>query len=103
MIKAVLRDQAGAPVVLLGLSGENITRLMADEPISINLAELGLPPLRIAIVGGRTEAHITAQLDQQYGPLPFTCPRCSRTSHHPDDKRYGYCANCHTYTGAPTP
>lgn len=36
-------------------------------------------------------------------PAPFTCPRCTRTSHHPDDKRYGYCGHCHDYTGAPTP
>lgn len=101
MIKAVLRDRTG-PVVLLGLSGENVTRLMAGEPILVNLAELGLPPLRIALTGGRTEADIMQQLEQQYGPLPFTCPRCSKTSHHPDDKRYGYCANCHDYTGAPS-
>lgn len=103
MIKAVLRDAQGAPVILLGLSGENCARLMADEPIKVDLAELGLPSLQIALVGGRTEADITAQLEQHYGPLPFTCPRCRRTSHHPDDKRYGYCANCHAYTGAPTP
>lgn len=34
---------------------------------------------------------------------PFTCPRCTRTSHHPKDKRYGYCGQCHDYTGVPTP
>lgn len=102
MIKAILRDAHGAPVILLDLSGENCARLMADEPIKVNLAELGLPALQIALVGGRTEAHITAQLEQHYGPLPLTCPRCRRTSHHPDDKRYGYCANCHAYTGEPT-
>lgn len=33
----------------------------------------------------------------------FTCPRCTRTSHHPKDKRYGYCSHCHDYTGVPTP
>lgn len=67
MIKAVARDAAGQPLVILGLSGENMTRLMADEPILINLADLGLPPLRIAIVGGRTETDIANQLSQQYG------------------------------------
>lgn len=101
MIKAVIRDSAG-PVVLLGLSGENVTRLMADEPILVNLTELGLPPLRIALLGGRTEADIMRQLEHQYGPLPFTCPRCRRASRHPDDKRYGYCGHCHAYTGAPS-
>lgn len=102
MIKAVIRDHTG-PLVLLGLSGENITRLMADEPILINLAELRLPPLRIALIGGRTDTDIVAQLEQHYGPLPFTCPRCHATSRHPDDKQDGYCARCHDYTGAPTP
>lgn len=101
MIKAVMRDQQG-PVVLLGLSGENITRLMADEPMLINLAELRLPPLRIALAAGRTEADIITQLELHYGPLPFMCPRCRRSSHHPADKRHGYCAHCHAYTGAPT-
>lgn len=100
MIKVVMRDRTG-PLVLLGLSGENVTRLMADEPILINLAELRLPPLRICLVGGRTESDIVQQLEEHYGPLPFTCPRCRRTSHHPDDKRHGYCAHCHDYTGAP--
>ena len=29
----------------------------------------------------------------------FTCPRCGRTSHHPEDIREGYCAHCHAWTG----
>lgn len=33
----------------------------------------------------------------------FTCPRCHRISHHPTDRRYGYCSRCHDYTGVPTP
>lgn len=103
MIKAVARGPGGQPTVLLGLSGENVTRLMAGEPIAFSLAELGLPPLRIAILGGRTETDIAQQLEQHYGPLPFTCPRCGKTSPHPDDKRHGYCGACHDYTGAPTP
>ena len=28
----------------------------------------------------------------------FTCPRCGRTSHNPDDKREGYCGACHDWT-----
>lgn len=67
MIKAVVRDTTGQPLVILGLSGENMTRLMADEPILINLADLGLPPLRIALIGGRTETDIADQLTRQYG------------------------------------
>lgn len=37
----------------------------------------------------------------QPGPLPFTCPVCRRTSHHPEDAKNGYCGNCHAFTGIP--
>jgi hypothetical protein len=33
--------------------------------------------------------------------MSFTCPRCSMTSHHPMDEDYGYCGNCHDFTGTP--
>ena len=68
MIKAVLREPGGTAVVVLGLSGENMTRLMADEPIVIQLAELGLKPMKILLMGGRTEADMAAQLAEKYGP-----------------------------------
>jgi len=29
----------------------------------------------------------------------FTCPRCGRTSHNPNDAREGYCGHCHDWTG----
>lgn len=28
----------------------------------------------------------------------FTCPRCGRTSHHPDDALDGYCGACRDFT-----
>ncbi|MFB7596910.1 hypothetical protein [Streptomyces sp. NPDC056160] len=67
MIKALLRETTGAPVVVLGLSDENMTRLMADEPIVVQLANLGLKPMKVLIVGGRTEADIAAQLAETFG------------------------------------
>lgn len=33
--------------------------------------------------------------------MSFTCPKCNKTSHHPDDERHGYCANCHDFTASP--
>jgi hypothetical protein len=33
--------------------------------------------------------------------VAFTCPKCGKTSHHPDDERHGYCANCHDFTASP--
>ncbi len=62
MIKATGRTGDGTPLVVLGLSGENVTRLMADEPIHLNLADLGLPAIEVLIVGGRTEESIVTDL-----------------------------------------
>lgn len=67
MIKASSRTALGEPMLFLGLSGENITRLAAGEPIlirSAQLAELGLPPMVIAIHYGRTEDDIVAELKE---------------------------------------
>jgi len=64
VIKAVGKTGDGTPFVILGLTGENVTRLMADEPILFDLAELGMAPCVVTIVGGRTQADIVAQLEQ---------------------------------------
>jgi hypothetical protein len=34
--------------------------------------------------------------------MAFKCPKCNKTSHHPDDERHGYCGNCHDFTKSPT-
>lgn len=31
----------------------------------------------------------------------ITCPRCTRTSHHPGDVANGYCGHCHWWTSDP--
>ena len=31
----------------------------------------------------------------------ITCPRCGRTSFHPEDVRQGYCGHCHWWTSDP--
>lgn len=74
MIKAVIAMKDGTPGVILGLSGENVTRLAADEPIMVNLAELGLPAITIAIMYGRTEADIKTQLQPLLGPNTVELP-----------------------------
>jgi hypothetical protein len=58
VIKAAGRSAIGQPVLFLGLSGENVTRLAAGEPIRITpqqMAELGLPQMEVVIHYGRTE------------------------------------------------
>jgi hypothetical protein len=73
VIKATVYDGRNPdPIVILGLSGENMARLMADEPILVNLADVGLPAQRIAVVGGRTEADIAKQLKAHFGTPPDT-------------------------------
>jgi hypothetical protein len=65
MIKAASRTALGEPLLFLGLSGENVTRLAAGEPVLITssqLAELGLPPMVIAIHYGKTEQAILAEI-----------------------------------------
>lgn len=57
MIKA-----RGGNVVLLGLSRMNVERLMADMPILIDGAEVGLPGIMLAIIFGETEEQIAQEL-----------------------------------------
>lgn len=65
MIKAAGKTALGLPVLLLGLSGENVTRLAAGEPIRISpqaMSQLGLPQMEVVIHYGRTEDDIVAEL-----------------------------------------
>jgi hypothetical protein len=44
------------------------------------------------------------EAERQRAPVAFTCPRCGRTSHHPQDAQHCYCANCHRFADeAPLP
>lgn len=61
MIKAAGRTRVGVPLLLLGLSGENVTRLTAGEPILIppsQIRALGLPLMTVVVHYGRTEQAI---------------------------------------------
>lgn len=65
MIKASGRMGLGLPLLFLGLSGENVTQLVAGEPIRIratDLLALGLPPVEVVIHYGRTEDAIREDL-----------------------------------------
>jgi len=55
-------------MLLLGLSGENVTRLAAGEPIRISaqqMGQLGLPQVEVVIHYGRTEQAILDELADQ--------------------------------------
>ena len=65
MINASGRTALGEPLLLLGLSGKNVARLAAGEPIAIpsaQLAAMGLPPMMVVILYGRTEQDILGEL-----------------------------------------
>jgi hypothetical protein len=62
VIKATGRTGDGRPVLPLGLSGENVARLAADEPISFDLAEVNMAPCQVIILYGRTEQAIAGRL-----------------------------------------
>jgi hypothetical protein len=68
MIKAAGQHN-GRPMLVIGLSGENMTRLMAGEPILFDAEALGLPAMSVLVVGGRTEDAITADLRKHFGAL----------------------------------
>lgn len=64
MIKALGRAGDGHPLLIIGLSGESVTRLAAGEPIAFNMAEMGpdVPPHHVIIVYGKHEEDIANQL-----------------------------------------
>lgn len=67
MIKARGEAKDGNLLLVLGLSGENITRLVAGEPVYIGASELtgmGFPAMHIGIVYGKTERAILKQLSE---------------------------------------
>lgn len=68
MIKA-LGEVAGKPMLVLGLSGENVTRLTAGEPIMFDGTAFGFAG-HIVITYGRTEADITRELAEHGLPTP---------------------------------
>lgn len=72
MLKFAGRTGLGLPLLLLGLSGENVARLVAGEPIRISsedLARMGLPQMVIAIHYGRTEQAILDEVKAHGVPV----------------------------------
>lgn len=57
MIKA-----RGRSAVLIGLSRDNVTRLMEGKPIRFDGAEIGIPGISFMIMGGETEQAMVDEL-----------------------------------------
>lgn len=61
MIKA--RATIGSrDTMILGLTRENVTRLLDNQPIMFDGAELGWPAMRVVILAGETLADIEEDL-----------------------------------------
>lgn len=54
MLKAVAHGK-DHELIVLGLSQENINRLQKDQPIHLDLKELGIEGIRILLFAGETE------------------------------------------------
>jgi DNA-binding XRE family transcriptional regulator len=61
MFKAI-GGEPGDHIVVLGLSHRNLELLRADQPVLVDLAELGLPGIRVVIFTGPTEEQMEATL-----------------------------------------
>ena len=66
MIKALAKTDKG-PLMIFGLSRENIERLQKGQPIKIDLSEMGMEG-HAMIFAGDTEATMAAELAELIGP-----------------------------------
>jgi hypothetical protein len=81
MIKLAGRTGLGEPLLILGLSRENITRLTEGQPIHVDpreMQQLGLPGITVVIHFGETERAILDEfaahgVDVQSAHPPGAC------------------------------
>ncbi len=67
MIKAIAKTSSG-DALILGITGENMARLMSNEPIAVDLADMGPDADNIAhvwIIGGKDNDALVDQLRAQ--------------------------------------
>lgn len=77
MIKAVA-DKDGKPIVILGLSFNNLRELKKGRPIRIHMSELGLKG-KILIFAGKTERAMETMIKSNFSvdcEAGSTCPKC---------------------------
>lgn len=69
MIRAAGQAADGTPLLILGLSWEDMAALTTDQPIVLDTSGLGIEPgahLTVILVGGRTEQDITRKLQHDF-------------------------------------
>jgi hypothetical protein len=62
MIAGRMLGPGGKPTLLLGLSRENMDKLLADQPIVLNGGPLGVGDITVLLIGGETEQTMSDQL-----------------------------------------
>jgi hypothetical protein len=67
MIKAKGEDEHGNPVLLFGLSGENLRWLRQGQPIRVDLATMGLTGYAVIFYGKTEDAMV--ELLRKHGML----------------------------------
>lgn len=68
MVKFSARGEDDTLLIGLGLERENIQRLTAGKPISVDLSEMGLGKARVMIFFGETAVDIREVLAPMIGP-----------------------------------
>ncbi len=64
MLKFTGESKDGRRVYFLGVSRANVERLTHDQPIVVNLAEMGGPEAQVVIVFGETEQLLLRDLQR---------------------------------------
>lgn len=77
MIQAVFDQPEGRPLVLVGLSRENMKLLLAGKPILVDGKTLGTP-VDVVVVGGETETDIHHIVTQAWGTPATTYTCCEK-------------------------
>lgn len=65
MIKAAGRTGDGTPLLLIGLSAEDIKQLQQGSATEFTTAPLGLPVMRIVVAAGQTGSDILDKMRDQ--------------------------------------
>jgi hypothetical protein len=85
MIKVVLKNPSNEPVVLLGITRDNVTQLELGRPIAFELADLGLPAGKGVIFFAETHQDLVTELRAHGVPLGnLPDPEPGETLRYPD-------------------
>lgn len=68
MIKATGSRKNGKPFVLLGITDDNVRELTKGNPLKLNLRDVELDDIEIAVIYGKSEKDLVAQLGPLLGP-----------------------------------